>query len=78
MKHCLAEMIAGDSSIAHTNAYANVIESLGGVEASLKTNTIRTIALELERAGIHIGDLGAIANDIAYLLGTRFMVQQEH
>ncbi len=69
MKHCLAEMIAGDSSIAHTNAYANVIESLGGVEASLKTNTIRTIALELERAGIHIGDLGAIANDIAYLLG---------
>ena len=30
---------------------------------------IRTIALELERIGIHIGDLSALSNDVAYLTG---------
>ena len=40
------------------------------VDVPRRAQSIRAIALELERAGIHIGDLSAIANDIAYLLGS--------
>ncbi len=65
----LAESIAGDSAVAHATAYADAIEALGGIEISRRAMSIRAIALELERAGIHIGDLGAVANDIGYLMG---------
>lgn len=65
----LAESVSGDSVIAHVTAYANSMESLAGIEPSRRSNAIRAIALEMERAGIHIGDLGALANDVAYLLG---------
>jgi Ni,Fe-hydrogenase III large subunit len=65
----LAESISGDSVIAHATAYAQAIESLAGIEISRRAQSIRAIALEIERTAIHIGDLAAIANDIAYLLG---------
>ncbi len=65
----LAESIAGDSVTAHTSAYAMVMESLGNIQITRRAQAIRAIALEMERAGIHIGDLGALANDVAYLLG---------
>ncbi|MGE5341739.1 MAG: NADH-quinone oxidoreductase subunit C [Candidatus Omnitrophota bacterium] len=65
----LAESLAGDSVIAHATAYAQAIESLGNIDISLRAAAIRAIALELERIAVHIGDLGAIANDIAYLTG---------
>jgi Ni,Fe-hydrogenase III large subunit len=65
----LAESIAGDTVIGHATAYANAIESLAGMEISRRAQSIRAIALEMERIAIHIGDLGAIANDVAYLIG---------
>ncbi|HQL83041.1 MAG TPA: hypothetical protein PK307_12615 [Spirochaetota bacterium] len=65
----LAESIAGDTVIGHGTAYADAVEALAGVEPSRRAQSIRAIALEMERAAIHIGDLGAIANDVAYLLG---------
>lgn len=65
----LAESICGDSVIAHNLAYSNAIEALGNVQISKKAQIIRLIALEMERSAIHIGDLGAIAGDIAYLMG---------
>lgn len=65
----LAESICGDSVIAHNLAYSNVIEALCNCEISNKAQLIRLIALEMERCAIHIGDLGAIAGDIAYLMG---------
>ena len=65
----LAESICGDSVIAHNLAYSNAIEALSGVEITNKAQLIRLIALEMERSAIHIGDLGAIAGDIAYLMG---------
>ncbi len=65
----LAESVAGDSAVAHATAYANAMEALGGTDISRRAMSIRAIALELERAGIHIGDLSAIANDIGYLMG---------
>lgn len=67
---CLAESIAGDTVIGHSIAYSNVIESLSGIEITHKAEIIRSIALELERIAVHIGDLGAICGDIAYQMGS--------
>ncbi|HWQ92006.1 MAG TPA: hydrogenase, partial [Clostridia bacterium] len=61
------ETVAGDSSIAHMTAYALVWEALTGCEAPLNAQWVRAIALELERLANHTGDLGALANDVAFL-----------
>ena len=65
----LAESICGDSVIAQNLAYSNAIEALSNTEITDKAQLIRLIALEMERCAIHIGDLGAIAGDIAYMMG---------
>lgn len=65
----LAESICGDSVIAYNMAYSQIMESLEDVKISRKAQIIRRIALEMERAAIHIGDLGGILGDIAYLMG---------
>lgn len=65
----LAESICGDSVIAHNLAFSNLVETLSESKISNKAQLIRLIALEMERCAIHIGDLGAIAGDIAYLMG---------
>jgi Ni,Fe-hydrogenase III large subunit len=61
------ETVAGDSTIAHATAHALAIESLVGIEAPLRAQWLRAIALELERLANHTGDLGALANDVAFL-----------
>ena len=65
----LAESICGDSVIAYNLAYSKVMETIKGISVSYKAKLIRNLALEMERAAVHIGDLGAIAGDIAYLMG---------
>ena len=61
------ETVAGDSSIAHATAYVTLLEALAGSEAPLRAQWLRAIALELERLANHTGDLGALANDVAFL-----------
>lgn len=61
------ETVAGDTTIAHATAYAMVLEALAGNEAPLRAQWLRSIALELERLANHTGDLGALANDVAFL-----------
>jgi Ni,Fe-hydrogenase III large subunit len=61
------ETIAGDTTIGHATAYASVMEALAGTEAPLRAQWLRAIALELERLANHTGDLGALANDVAFL-----------
>lgn len=61
------ETVAGDTTIAHATAYATIVEALGGGEAPLRAQWLRAIALELERLANHTGDLGALANDVAFL-----------
>ena len=65
----LAESICGDSVIAYNTAYSQVMETLKGIQISNKAQLIRKAALEMERAAIQIGDMGAVAGDIAYAMG---------
>lgn len=65
----LAESIAGDSVIAHASAFVQAFEGLGAVRISGRAESIRAIALEIERVAVHLGDLGALAGDVAYLIG---------
>ena len=62
----VAESIAGDTVIGHASAACGAIEALARSRKTPRAQTIRGIALELERLANHIGDLGAIAGDIAY------------
>jgi Ni,Fe-hydrogenase III large subunit len=63
----VAETIAGDSTIAHTTAYCHAVEALAQVTVPPRAEVIRAVALELERLANHVGDLGALAGDVAYL-----------
>ena len=65
----LAESIAGDSVAANTTAFAMLMESLGNNTISPTIQLYRTIAIELERAAMHTGDLSALCTDVAYQLG---------
>ena len=62
----VAESIAGDTVIGHASAFCGALEALARSRKTPRAQTIRGIALELERLANHIGDLGAIAGDIAY------------
>jgi Ni,Fe-hydrogenase III large subunit/Ni,Fe-hydrogenase III component G len=65
----LAESISGDSSFAHATAFCLAIERAAGLEAPPRARTLRTICLELERLYNHIADIGAIATDVAFVVG---------
>lgn len=62
-----AETLSGDTSIAHGSAYCQVIEALARCQITARAQTLRGIALELERLANHVGDLGAVANDVGFL-----------
>ncbi|MDD2227873.1 MAG: hydrogenase [Candidatus Cloacimonetes bacterium] len=68
----LAETIAGDTAIGHGLAYCLAVEALCGAEVSSTIQTVRLIALELERVAMHLADLSALAGDIAYITGQNF------
>ncbi len=64
----LAESIAGDTTIGHTFAHCNAIESLSQIKLSLQAEIIRTIAAEIERIAMHLSGLSGLANDIGFAL----------
>lgn len=68
----VAESIAGDTVIAHASAYCGAIEALARSHKSARAQSIRGVALELERVANHVGDLGALAGDVAFQPGAAF------
>ncbi len=62
----IAEAIAGDTVIGHTGAYCGALEALARSRKTPRAQSVRGIALELERLANHLGDLGALAGDVAY------------
>jgi hypothetical protein len=62
----VAESIAGDTVIGHASAYCGALEALARSHKSPRAQSIRGIALELERLANHLGDLGAISGDVAF------------
>jgi Ni,Fe-hydrogenase III large subunit len=63
----LMETLAGDTTVGHATAYCLAVEALAGVQPPGRAEALRGIALELERLANHTGDLGALANDVAFL-----------
>ncbi|HSP17390.1 MAG TPA: hydrogenase [Thermoanaerobaculia bacterium] len=61
------ETAAGDTTIGHTLAYSQLVEALTKTKPPARAHVLRGIALELERLANHVGDLGALSGDVAYL-----------
>lgn len=62
-----AETLSGDTTIAHTLAHCRTREALAKIKPRRRAEAIRAVALELERIANHVGDLGALAGDVAFL-----------
>ncbi len=73
-KRCIhyAETLAGDTTVAHTTAYCQVVEALAKCQEPARSQTLRGIALEFERLANHVGDLGALSNDVGFLPTANF------
>jgi Ni,Fe-hydrogenase III large subunit/Ni,Fe-hydrogenase III component G len=64
----LAESISGDSAFSHGTAFCRAIERAADIEVPPRAQFMRTILLELERVYNHVADIGAIANDVGFMI----------
>jgi Ni,Fe-hydrogenase III large subunit/Ni,Fe-hydrogenase III component G len=64
----LAESVSGDSSFSHGTAFCQAIERAAQIEVPIRALIMRTILLELERICNHVADIGAIANDVGFVI----------
>jgi Ni,Fe-hydrogenase III large subunit/Ni,Fe-hydrogenase III component G len=65
----LAERISGDTAVGHTLAYCIAVEEALKLDVPEPARLQRALLLELERIYNHIGDLGAMANDVGFSFG---------
>lgn len=68
----LAGRVSGDTTIAHSLAYCRALEAMSGCNPPERALWLRALFLERERIANHLGDIGAIANDAAFV----FMLYQ--
>lgn len=62
----LAGRVSGDSTVAHTWAACMAMERASGIEPPLRALMIRAVLAERERIANHLGDIGAICNDVGF------------
>jgi Ni,Fe-hydrogenase III large subunit len=62
----LAESVSGDNCFSHAVAYCQAIESAFRVSVPRRAAALRLVGLELERLVAHIGDVGALCNDVGF------------
>jgi len=62
----LAARLSGDSTVAHSLAFARAVEDALGAQIPARAVWLRALAGELERLANHFGDIGAVCNDAAF------------
>lgn len=76
--HILAARIAGDSAVAFSWAYCAALEAIAQTACPERAAHLRALALEHERIANHLGDLGALGNDVGFAFGlTHFSRMKE-
>ncbi len=64
----LAARASGDSTVAYSLAFARAVEAALGVEPPPRAHWLRGLMAEFERLANHLGDIGAVCNDAAFVL----------
>ncbi len=73
-----AARLSGDTTVAHSVAFARAAEAASGTEAPARAAALRAVMTELERVANHLGDCGAIAGDAAFMFApARFGLHRE-
>jgi Ni,Fe-hydrogenase III large subunit len=62
----LAGRVSGDTTVAHTWAACMALERAAGIDVPPRALAIRAILAERERIANHLGDIGAICNDVGF------------
>jgi Ni,Fe-hydrogenase III large subunit len=63
----LAGRLSGDSTVACSLAFARAVEAATGSKTPPRAVWVRALLAELERIANHLGDIGAICNDAAFV-----------
>jgi Ni,Fe-hydrogenase III large subunit len=62
----LAARVSGDSTVAHGWAACMAMERATGVEVPPRGLALRAVLAERERIANHLGDIGAVCNDVGF------------
>ncbi len=62
----LAARVSGDSTVAHTWAACLAMEHAAGLSVTPRANALRALLAERERVANHLGDIGAVCNDVGF------------
>lgn len=65
----LAARVSGDSTVAHSWAAAQAAEYCAAMEIPERALHLRAVLCERERIANHLGDIGAICNDVGFSFG---------
>jgi len=63
----LAGRVSGDSTVAHAWAFSQACEYAAQEPPPMRASFIRGVLCERERMANHIGDIGAVCNDAAFI-----------
>ena len=62
----LAARVSGDTTVAHSLAYSQAVEAITDCAVPERALWLRALFLERERIANHLGDIGAVCNDVAF------------